>query len=96
MEFMKPPITFGGINTQSRTTMANTLGKKLKRIAYKEPFAMYIYVDYKVAPAITKKLKKAKLAYIEEPVESNDDIQITVQVTPQTAFIAVEIFDQCK
>ncbi len=76
--------------------MEKSLGKKMKKIAYKEPFVMYIYVDHKSVPGIVKRLKKAKLAYMTTPVEANDDVEISVQVTPQTAFMAVEIFDQCK
>lgn len=70
--------------------------QKVRKIAYAEPFDIYIYVDFKQAPIIKRKLEKAGYKCKLKEQKRNDDFKVTVRLTPVQAHEVVKIFNEFK
>lgn len=62
---------------------------KIIRIGRSEPFILYVYVSYKIAPSLKRILKKE--GFIVRSKDMDSDHEISVNVTPETCSKAYNI-----
>lgn len=66
---------------------------KLKQVAYRELFIIYRHIEEKMVPAIERELADEGFKWSSTDVD-NDDYEIAVQCTPETATAVFNIFNK--